>query len=299
MPFHWIFYRGKDRPDGVVIIDGETLVDARVNAIGFEAGATFAEGHMLNPELAAIVEPQETGRFLSLSEANAIIKRFEGTSAGIESSNKMPSAASPMDRQWTGKPEAGSAPTWFFEPTRLIEDQTAGFPFLEATELGLRPGEPRADYMILSFRFGEVEVGIAIANEDAKQLGGHLLAAAANTCPKRHCYSITSSARRSKEFGIVRPMVLAALRLITKWNLLGYCTASALILASRSKRSVGPWQRWLRDGLAKRVAGTAGSPQQPDVTRVSGQIRTHALQLKTLLFNHLARVKAIWHFQSS
>ena len=273
MPFHWIFYRGKDRPDGVVIIDGETLVDARVNAIGFEAGATFAQGHMLNPELAAIVAPQETGRFLSLSEANAIIKRFEGTSAGIESSKKMPSAASPMDRQWTGKPETGSAPRWFFEPTRLIEDQTAGFPFLEPTELGLHPGEPRADYMILSFRFGEAEVGIAIANEDAKQLG-NLLAAAANTRPKRRCYSITSSARRSKELGIVRPMVLAALRLITKWNLLGHCTGSSLILGPRSKRSGGPWQRW-------------------------AQIRTHALQLKTLLFNHLARVRAISHFQSS
>jgi hypothetical protein len=128
--------------------------------------------------------------------------------------------------------------------------------------------------MILSFRFGEAEVGIAIANEDAKQLGGHLLAAAANTRPKRHCYSITSSARRSKEFGIVRPMVLAALRLITQWNLLGHCTGRSLILGPRSKRSGGPWRKW-------------------------AQIRTHALQLKALLFNHLARVRAISHFQSS
>lgn len=79
MPLHWIFYRGKDSPDGVVIIDGETLVDARMSARrrGLENGVFFAEGHILNPELAAIVEPQEIGRFLSLSEANWIIRQFE------------------------------------------------------------------------------------------------------------------------------------------------------------------------------------------------------------------------------
>ena len=72
MPLHWIFYRGKDRDDGVLIIDGADLIDARISAMGngFETGVVFAEGHMLNPELAAIVEPQEIGRFLSLSEAD-------------------------------------------------------------------------------------------------------------------------------------------------------------------------------------------------------------------------------------
>jgi len=116
MPLHWIFYRGKDNPDGVVIIDGADLVDARINAIGFERGAVFAEGHMLNPELAGVVEPQEIGRLLSLSEANAIINRFEGTTADATESDGAP-VASPMDRQWTGTPDAGRPPRWFFERT--------------------------------------------------------------------------------------------------------------------------------------------------------------------------------------
>jgi len=117
MALHWIFYSGKDRPDGVVIIDGADLVDARINAIGFEAGATFAEGHMLNPDLAAAVEPQEVGRLLSMSEANAIIKRFETASADATPSASAPAAAFQADGKWSEALAARGPLKWFFHQT--------------------------------------------------------------------------------------------------------------------------------------------------------------------------------------
>jgi hypothetical protein len=118
MPLHWIFYRGKDSPDGVVIIDGETLVDARMSARrrGFENGVFFAEGHILNPELAAIVEPQEIGRFLSLSEANWIIRRFEVVNSDPKLVEGTPNPTSPVDQQSPRRLE-GRPVSRFFERT--------------------------------------------------------------------------------------------------------------------------------------------------------------------------------------
>jgi hypothetical protein len=43
-------------------------------------------------------------------------------------------------------------------------------------------------------------------------------------CGKRHCYSMTSSARVSKAIDTLRPSALAVLRLMTNSNLVGACT---------------------------------------------------------------------------
>jgi hypothetical protein len=130
MPLHWMFYPRQHSPDGVVIIDGETLVDARSNARrqGFGAGVLLAEGRMLTPELEAVIAPEEVGRLLSLSEANAIMKRFEGASAATEASGEaLPAALT--DQRWTGKPKGGRAPKWFFElpSNRTMQAQVVGW----------------------------------------------------------------------------------------------------------------------------------------------------------------------------
>jgi hypothetical protein len=51
------------------------------------------------------------------------------------------------------------------------------------------------------------------------------------------CHSITSSAVASSDGGTVRPSVLAALRLITNSNLIGYWTGSSAGLVPRKMRS--------------------------------------------------------------
>jgi len=50
-------------------------------------------------------------------------------------------------------------------------------------------------------------------------------------------HSITSSARNRNDEGMVRPIILAALRLTTKRNLVGFCTGNSLTLAPRKIRS--------------------------------------------------------------
>jgi len=50
-------------------------------------------------------------------------------------------------------------------------------PYIETDAMGLITERPRADYVLLSLHFGAMEVGIAIAKSDGKQLGQALIAA--------------------------------------------------------------------------------------------------------------------------
>src|SRR5262249_46231202 len=60
------------------------------------------------------------------------------------------------------------------------------------------------------------------------------------------CYSITSSARASSEGGMVRPMALAVLRLMTSSNFVGCSTGSSAAFTPRSRRSTSkPAHRYI------------------------------------------------------
>ena len=68
----------------------------------------------------------------------------------------------------------------------------------------------------------------------AMQLGMSALGLIADI---RRTYSITSSANKRKDSGIVRPRFLAVFKLTTRLNLVGSCTGSSAGFAPRNTRS--------------------------------------------------------------
>ena len=66
-------------PYCVVIIEGVSLPDARMNATirKLGAGGIFSAGYPLNERCIAMLRPGETGRMMSPQEAAALLDRFE------------------------------------------------------------------------------------------------------------------------------------------------------------------------------------------------------------------------------
>ena len=71
----WLTYRRAGRLCGVLILDGPSLIHARLVAAvrGLDAGADFAEGHLLDAESAASIPAKHVGRMLTLREAERLL----------------------------------------------------------------------------------------------------------------------------------------------------------------------------------------------------------------------------------
>jgi hypothetical protein len=75
----WLFYRSKDGPAVVILVEASSPFEARRSAIeaGLEVGLAFARAQMLDAEQSALINRDEIGRLLPLHEASRIIERFE------------------------------------------------------------------------------------------------------------------------------------------------------------------------------------------------------------------------------
>jgi hypothetical protein len=81
MPHFWLTYGKAGRLIGVVIMEGPTLIQARMNAAVegiIDAGAPFVEGHKLSARLMAAVRPSQIARKMSGAEAAQLIRWLEG-----------------------------------------------------------------------------------------------------------------------------------------------------------------------------------------------------------------------------
>jgi hypothetical protein len=72
-------YQRNGQPFGVAIVEGPSLVEARIRASLAEVGrgGVFTEGHALDAYCRALLTPHDIGRMLSAQEAAALIARFE------------------------------------------------------------------------------------------------------------------------------------------------------------------------------------------------------------------------------
>ena len=79
-PLWCLTYRRDGELSGVVIVEGHTLIDARMQASlrGLEEGVAFAEGYSLDAAASrARVPMDDVGRMLTLDEAKQVLKRLE------------------------------------------------------------------------------------------------------------------------------------------------------------------------------------------------------------------------------
>jgi hypothetical protein len=77
-PLWWLTYRRVGEPFGMVIVEGQALIDARMQASlrGLEVGVAFAEGHSLDDAVSKARVPTDAlGRMLTLNEAKQVLKR--------------------------------------------------------------------------------------------------------------------------------------------------------------------------------------------------------------------------------
>jgi hypothetical protein len=79
-PLWWLTYRRDGELAGVVIVEGQALIDARMQASlkGLEDGVAFAEGHQLASK--AMVPAKAIGRMLSIAEAKTVLTQIDGRS---------------------------------------------------------------------------------------------------------------------------------------------------------------------------------------------------------------------------
>jgi hypothetical protein len=75
----WLTYGRSGKAVGVVVVEAPSLIDARLRAAleAVEAGVYFAEGHVLDAALAALVPAEQLERMLSIEEANQLWNRLE------------------------------------------------------------------------------------------------------------------------------------------------------------------------------------------------------------------------------
>ena len=76
MPHFWLCYRDSKQRFSVMIIEARSLIHARFKAVvaSQNGGMIFTEGHMLNAEMAQLVQP---GRVLSADEAMGLLSQLE------------------------------------------------------------------------------------------------------------------------------------------------------------------------------------------------------------------------------
>jgi hypothetical protein len=82
-PLWWLTYRRDGELSGVVIVEGQALIDARMQASlrGLEEGVAFVEGHSLHDAASkAMVPAKAIGRMLSIAEAKTVLKQIDGRS---------------------------------------------------------------------------------------------------------------------------------------------------------------------------------------------------------------------------
>jgi hypothetical protein len=78
-------YRDSGRLVGAVIMEAPSLIQAGFKAIrGVGAGATFAEGHELSADQAALVPAGKIGRMLTTDEADRLLTKLEARKLGVE-----------------------------------------------------------------------------------------------------------------------------------------------------------------------------------------------------------------------
>jgi hypothetical protein len=81
MAHFWLCYRDSEQRFNVIIIEGPSLIHARMKAAlaGLDVGLTFTEGHALGVDMEALMPPAQTGRRLA-DEAAKPTDWFEGRS---------------------------------------------------------------------------------------------------------------------------------------------------------------------------------------------------------------------------
>jgi hypothetical protein len=79
VPHFWLTYGEPDRFVGAVIMEAQSILEARMNAAvrRIAAGLPFAEGHQLNAKLIALIPPTKIGRMLSRTETMELIRLLE------------------------------------------------------------------------------------------------------------------------------------------------------------------------------------------------------------------------------
>jgi hypothetical protein len=79
VPHFWLTYGDPDRFVGAVIMEGSSMLEARMNAAvrKIAAGLPFAEGHELSAKLIALIPPTKIGRMLSRTETMELIRLLE------------------------------------------------------------------------------------------------------------------------------------------------------------------------------------------------------------------------------
>ncbi len=79
MSLWWLVYNRDDRSLGVVVVEAEALIFARmrVSVSEIDKDATFAEGHELSPEQSRLVPRQSRGKMLSRERAAALLDHIE------------------------------------------------------------------------------------------------------------------------------------------------------------------------------------------------------------------------------
>jgi hypothetical protein len=81
-PLFWLAYYRGEEIGGVVVIESDSLISARMNTLAsLYDGFTFAGGHALNAERAALVPQHAIGRMLTLAEAERLLASFEARKA--------------------------------------------------------------------------------------------------------------------------------------------------------------------------------------------------------------------------
>ena len=85
MPHFWMTYRDSGRSVGAVIMEAPSLIQAGLKAIrGVGAGATFAEGHELSADQAALVPAGKIGRMLATDEAERLLTKLKARKPAAE-----------------------------------------------------------------------------------------------------------------------------------------------------------------------------------------------------------------------
>jgi hypothetical protein len=101
-PLFWLAYYRGEKIGGVVVIESDSLISAWMNTLASRLydGFTFAGGHALNAERAALVPQHAIGRMLTLAEAERLVdeRRNDGAARHRKSREYSVSLSNPSGR---------------------------------------------------------------------------------------------------------------------------------------------------------------------------------------------------------